>query len=95
MNKNNALNGTFKKFNEDGSLQEVVTFADGEENGPFEEYYKNGKMKWKGYLSQWGSGVWFVGTILTVQGVLVKTMMCDSLRICRTTWLKEGYEDKE
>ena len=45
INKNNALNGIFKKFNEDGSLQEVVTFADGEENGPFEEYYKNGKIK--------------------------------------------------
>lgn len=94
VNKNNALNGTFKKFNEDGSLQEVVTFADGEENGPFEEYYKNGKIKWKGTYRN-GDQEFGLLERFDSTGVLVKTMMCDSLRICRTTWLKEGYEDKE
>ena len=94
INKNNALNGTFKKFNEDGSLQEVVTLVDGEENGPFEEYYKNGKMKWKG---TYRNGDQEIGLLehFDSTGVKVKTMMCDSLLICRTIWKKEGYEEKE
>lgn len=94
VHKNNAYSGIFKKFNEDGSLKEVVTFVDGEENGPFEEYHRNGKIKWKG---NYRNGDYEFGHLEEYDstGVLVKTMMCDSLRICRTTWKKEGYEEKE
>jgi antitoxin component YwqK of YwqJK toxin-antitoxin module len=91
---NGKFEGIFKKYYEGGALEEVVTFKDDLENGPFEEYYKNGKLKWKGsYLN--GDNEFGLLEHFDSTGTLVKTMQCDSMAICRTTWKKEGYIEPE
>lgn len=87
---NGEFSGSFKKYYENGQLQEVVNFVNDLENGPFEEYYENGKLKWKGnYLN--GDHEYGLLEHFDEKGSLVKTMQCDSLGICKTTWTKEGY----
>ena len=75
-------------------LKSESNIVKGMPHGRHVEYYKNGKMKWKGSYRN-GDQEFGLLEHFDSTGVLVKTMMCDSLRICRTTWLKEGYEDKE
>ncbi|HRX29151.1 MAG TPA: toxin-antitoxin system YwqK family antitoxin [Saprospiraceae bacterium] len=80
-----VLSGEFFKYFPNGVIQEKVTMANNEENGPFEEFYPNGKLKWKGqYLN--GDNEYGLLENYDSTGVLIKKMMCDSLRICKTIW---------
>ena len=91
---NGQFSGPFKKYYENGQLEEVVTFVDDIENGSFEEFYQNGKLKWKGtYLN--GDNEFGLLEHFDSTGVLVKTMNCDSMAVCRTTWKKEGFVEPE
>ncbi|HHS96015.1 MAG TPA: hypothetical protein ENJ45_05440, partial [Phaeodactylibacter sp.] len=42
------MQGTWKGYYESGALKEKVEFVDNEENGPFIEFYENGKLKAEG-----------------------------------------------
>lgn len=42
--------GEWEFFDKSGVLQQVVTYDFGELNGPFKNYYENGKIKEKGYF---------------------------------------------
>ena len=43
-------NGRWEFFSKEGVLQQVVTYDFGEFDGPFENYYENGKLKEEGYF---------------------------------------------
>jgi antitoxin component YwqK of YwqJK toxin-antitoxin module len=83
--KNDVLEGTIKAYYPNSNLKEEVTIMDNQENGPFIEYYQNGAIHWKGnYLNgpnEYGELFEFDSL-----GMPIKTMMCDSQAICRTTW---------
>lgn len=87
----NILQGKVSVYYEDGQLKEEVWFKDNQENGPFTEYFPNGKVQWKGtYLNgpnEFGALEEYDST-----GVLIKQMLCDSLAICRSTWKIENYD---
>ena len=87
--KNSEIIGVLKKYYKNGNLQEEVTFANDIENGPFTEYYENGRVKWKG---QYLNGDYEFGIIehFDEDGELIKKLECDSMRICKTIWEKEG-----
>ena len=82
-----------KKFSEAGALQKWSPLLMVKKMA-FEEYYTNGKIKWKGSYRN-GDHEYGLLEKYDSTGVLVKKMECDSLFICRTVWKKEGYEDKE
>jgi antitoxin component YwqK of YwqJK toxin-antitoxin module len=87
---NNVLTGEFLKYYPSGQINEKVMMENNMENGPFEEYYENGKLKWKGTFKN-GDNEFGLLENYDSTGVLVKKMMCDSLRICRTIW-ENGVE---
>ena len=70
------------------ALQEAqMAFDKNEENGPFEEYHPNGKIKAKGtYLA--GDNEHGLLEIFDDKGELIKKMQCKK-GVCRTTWKKE------
>jgi len=75
-----------------GELMEIVTFVENEENGPFVEYYKNGKTKAAGaYLD--GDNEHGELKLFDENGELTKKMNCEK-GICRTSWTKEEEEKK-
>ncbi len=86
--ENGVLTGLFYKYYPSGELQEKVTMVNNEENGPFEEYHKNGNLKWKGTFRN-GDNEFGLLEEYDSSGTLIKKMMCDSLRICKTIWRKE------
>lgn len=86
--ENGKVQGKLLKYYQDGALAEKVTYKDDIENGPFEEYYPNGKIRWRGtYLN--GENEFGLLENFDSTGVLIKKMMCDSMRICKTLWEKE------
>lgn len=86
---NNEIVGEFLKYYENGNLKERVMFKDNMENGPFEEYHENGNLKWRGsYLN--GDNEFGLLEEFNEEGILIKKMMCDSMRICKTIWTLEG-----
>ncbi|WP_111685073.1 toxin-antitoxin system YwqK family antitoxin [Winogradskyella tangerina] len=46
----NELSGKWKKFNEDGNLEWVVTYQDGYRHGIYQKYYPSGKLKVEGLM---------------------------------------------
>lgn len=87
--KDNEIVGIFEKYYENGKLAEKVNFKDNKENGPFEEYHENGKLKWRGTYRD-GDNEFGLLENFNEEGELVKKMMCDSMRICKTIWEKES-----
>ncbi|MEM9835535.1 MAG: hypothetical protein AAF828_03480 [Bacteroidota bacterium] len=79
-----AMHGQWKKYYPNGQLAESVTFADNEENGPFEEWYENGQRKATGqYLD--GDREHGQIRLFTEDGTLERVLNCDR-GICRTIW---------
>ena len=66
---------------------EETRLANNEENGPFKEYYKNGKVKTEGTYQR---GPYEHGELLMYNeaGELVKKMQCADGE-CHTTWEKK------
>ncbi|MEM1220411.1 MAG: hypothetical protein AAGH79_15925, partial [Bacteroidota bacterium] len=86
----NVMDGVWKNFYPDGQVAAVTTFANNEENGPFEEYYRNGKMAAKGsYVG--GEFEQGVLELFAEDGSLQKKMECER-GICRTVWTAEEGE---
>ena len=86
--EDSKLSGLFVAYYENGNKKEEVTFADDFENGPFVEYHENGKIDWKGqYLN--GENEFGLLENYDSTGILIKKMMCDSIRNCVTIWKKE------
>ncbi|MEY3423208.1 MAG: hypothetical protein RIR48_3538 [Bacteroidota bacterium] len=81
----NVLNGNMKIFYPDGKIKEDVTMVNNEENGPFLEYYQNGKIHWKG---NYRNGDHEYGILYQFDSIgnLVKIMKCDTMAICSTVW---------
>lgn len=88
MNYDNGnVSGIVKQYYDTGELSEEVTFVDNMEQGPFTEFYKNGSIKWKGtYLN--GDNEFGLLEHFDSTGLLIKTLECDSMAICKTTWSK-------
>jgi len=82
-----------KKYSDNGVLLEVVQMKEGEENGPFKEFFLNGKIKWEGqYLN--GDNEFGLLKEYNEEGNLIKKMMCDSFAVCRTIWTLENGDIK-
>ena len=82
------MNGLLTKYFEDGNIMETVTFKDNVENGPFKEYYANGKIQWEGSFLN-GDQEFGLLQQYDETGILIKKMMCDSLGVCQTIWTPE------
>ena len=82
------MNGIVKKFYPEGQLKEEISFRNNIEEGPFTEYHPNGNIHWKG---TYRNGDNEVGELkeFDESGILIKTMFCDSMSVCKTTWQKE------
>ncbi|MCZ2100690.1 MAG: toxin-antitoxin system YwqK family antitoxin [Chitinophagales bacterium] len=81
----NVMTGTLIVYYPNGQIKEEVTMADNQENGPFQEYFQNGQLQWKGtYLN--GDNEFGLLEEWDSLGNMVKRMKCDSLGICRTFW---------
>ena len=86
-----VLSGILRVFYDNGNLKEEVMFEDNQENGPFKEYHPNGQLKWTGtYLN--GDNEFGELRNYDSTGTHVRTLVCDSLAICRTTWAIEDNE---
>ena len=89
---NGAMNGEWKGYHENGQLKELVLFSNNEENGPFVEYHPNGKLAAEGtYLN--GDNEHGELKLYDENGELYRTMNCDK-GLCRTSWLREDYKEK-
>ena len=88
-----VMMGTWKRFYENGQVMEEVTFEDNLENGPFIEYHPNGKLKAEGQYYN-GDNEHGLLKLYDENGELYRRMECDS-GVCKTTWLRPGYEEKE
>ena len=88
-----VMKGMWKRFYENGQVMEEVTFEENLENGPFVEYHPNGKLKAEGQYYQ-GDNEHGLLKLYDENGELYRRMECDS-GVCRTTWLRAGYEEKE
>jgi len=88
--KNNLMEGVLKVYYPSGNIKEEVLLTNNTENGPFTEYFENGKIQWKGtYLN--GDNEFGLLEEFDSTGTLIKKMECDSLAICRTVWKSENY----
>lgn len=84
---NGTMQGSWKRYYKNGQLMEDVIFADNEENGPFIEYFEDGKLKAKGsYLD--GDNEHGLLEVYDEDGSLNRKMNCDK-GICKTFWKKE------
>ena len=66
------------------------------ENGPFEEYYKNGEIHWKGTFIDGPNEVGLL-TEYSEEGEILKKMECSKYSddyICQTIWEKGKGEVK-
>ncbi len=84
-----VMTGEWVSYYENGQVAEVVTFADNNENGPFREWYADGKQKAVGrYLDgdKENGPLWVYeeGT-----GELERYMLCES-GICTTKWTRDS-----
>ncbi len=83
-----AMNKVWTGYHPDGGVAEVVTMVDNLENGPFREWYPNGKPKASGnYLE----GDDEDGTLFLYQetGGLERIMQCDR-GACKTIWTPDS-----
>lgn len=88
--KNNLIEGVLKVYYPSGNIKEEVLLSNNTENGPFTEYFENGKIQWKGtYLN--GDNEFGLLEEFDSTGTLIKKMECDSQAICRTVWKSENY----
>ena len=82
-----VLVGEGRAFYENGQLKEVVHFKDNDENGPFIEYYENGKLKAEGQYLQ-GANEQDTLKLYDTLGILDRMMYCQS-GLCRTIWQRQ------
>ncbi len=92
--KNGVMEGKWKTYTRQGKLKEIVTFKNNEENGPFAEFYPNGKIKAEGnYIN--GDNEQGLLLMYTPNGVLYKKMQCEN-GVCHTIWEKgKNTSDKK
>jgi len=89
---NGVMEGKWKTYTNRGKLKEIVTFKYNEENGPFIEFWPNGKIKAEGaYLD--GDNEHGLLLLYNPNGVLYKKMQCEK-GTCRTIWEK-GKDKKK
>ncbi|MGB3545433.1 MAG: toxin-antitoxin system YwqK family antitoxin [Saprospiraceae bacterium] len=84
-----VMTGEWVSYYPNGRVAEVVTFADNNENGPFREWYADGKPKAVGrYLDgdKENGPLWVYGE---ETGELERYMLCDS-GICTTKWTPDS-----
>ena len=84
------MTGKWKGYYDNGALKEEVIFVNNQENGPFIEYYPNGKLKAEGtYLE----GDYEQGELklYNESGELIRRMNCEK-GVCKTVWKAEGEE---
>jgi len=88
---NNEMTGLWYKYDENGNLQEEVTFSKNKENGPFREFFPSGKISVSGTYK---NGDTEDGILLfyNENEKLIKKMICSN-GICRTQW-KESKTEK-
>ncbi len=87
-----VMEGKWKTYTNQGKLKEIVTFKNNEENGPFVEFWPNGKIKAEGeYLN--GDNENGLLYLYSPNGVLYKKMECKEGN-CHTIWEK-GKEEKK
>jgi antitoxin component YwqK of YwqJK toxin-antitoxin module len=81
----NVISGMSKAYFPSGQLKEEVTMMQNEENGPFTEYFRNGKIAWKGTYKDGDDEIGWLEEYDSL-GQLIKVMRCDTPGICRTKW---------
>ena len=91
---NSEIVGDFFQYFENGNLKEKITFESNMENGPFEEYHESGKIKWRGTYRN-GDNEFGLLEEYNEDGILIKKLMCDSMRICTTIWTIEDGDIKK
>ncbi len=90
---NGVMEGKWKTYTNRGKLKEIVSFKNNEENGPFVEFYPNGKIKAEGeYLN--GPNEHGILYLYNPNGILYKKMQCEK-GVCHTIWEKGKKSNKE
>lgn len=80
----NSMTGTWRKYNPAGQMIEEVTFANNLENGPFREWFDNGKLAAEGsYLD--GDNEDGRLRVYNEDGSLNRVMDCD-MGACTSLW---------
>ena len=92
-NESNKFVGEYFSYYDNGQKRLYLNFVDDLENGPFEEYYSTGVLKWKGTYRN-GNKEYGLLEHFDEQGVLIKKMECDTMGICTTVWKKMDIEDQ-
>lgn len=83
-----AMADKWTSYYPDGSISEIVTFVDNSENGPFKEWYANGKPKASGaYLR--GDNEHGTLHLFAESGGLERVMECNE-GICSTVWTTDS-----
>jgi antitoxin component YwqK of YwqJK toxin-antitoxin module len=84
-----AMQGSSKRYYSDGTVEEIVTIRNNEENGPFQEFYPNGKIKAEGtYIYEDEALEQGELREYDERGTLVRIADCER-GLCRTRWKKE------
>ena len=96
-NSENEIISFSKSYYEEGELKEVITLVNNTPNGPFKEFYQNGRVKWRGTYE---NGRNEIGTLdsLGMNGKILKRMECGKYLgeyVCQTSWTYEGGEVKK
>lgn len=81
---NNVMTGQWKKYYTNGQLQEVVTFANNEENGSFREWFEDGTLAAEGNYRN-GDNEHGRLRIYNTNGSLNRVMNCD-MGVCQAIW---------
>ena len=84
-----ALEGYSIRYYTNGQVEEKVMLKDSEENGPFTEYYPNGKLKAEGTYQYVEDSAVEQGELREYDstGTLIRIADCDN-GVCRTRWKK-------
>ena len=89
VNKENKLTGEYFSYYDNGQKRLYLNFLNDLENGPFEEYHRNGVIKWRGTYRN-GNKEYGLLEQFDETGELIKKMNCDTMAACTTIWKKEN-----
>jgi antitoxin component YwqK of YwqJK toxin-antitoxin module len=93
FNEGNKLEGKYLSYYDNGKKLLYLNFINDLENGPFEEYYTNEVIKWKGTYRN-GNKEFGLLEQFDEKGELIKKMNCDTLGMCTTIWKKETVNNE-